>query len=58
LRILDPNGNMLPLSVEDEFITLTMGETAYRTTFATTDNVRLDELKTGVNYEMFVWNDD
>jgi len=55
--ILDTNGNMLPLSVEDEFVTLTIGETTYRTTFATTDNVRLDELKTGVNYEMFVWND-
>ncbi|MDA3912231.1 MAG: transglutaminase-like domain-containing protein [Bacteroidales bacterium] len=56
--ILDVDGNMYSLSAEDEIVTLMIGETTYRTTFATTDNVRLDELKSDVTYELFFWNDD
>lgn len=56
--ILDADENMLTLKAEDEFISLTIGETTYRTTFATTDNVRLDELTEETEYELYFWNND
>jgi hypothetical protein len=55
--ILCDDGTRHPLRIEKSFVSLRIGETTYRTTFATTDNVRLDELTNGLDYELFYWND-
>ncbi len=54
--ILNADGEMTPLITGDETRSIMIGETTYRTTFATTDNVRLDALKSGETYELFCWN--
>jgi hypothetical protein len=56
--ILDKLGNVITVEGTDSIVDLIVGETTYRTTFATTDNIRLDKLRDGVEYELYKWTND
>jgi len=55
--ILDEQENTEKLLPMEEVIALRIEETTYRTTFETTDNIRLDELKPEQEYELYYWDD-